>query len=77
MPELGENRLSMEMTQTRRKQNGNKERKRVLRGMKKLVVVVRGHARRYRALLDENWQAKKSLRCETRSAFLPGVGDSI
>jgi hypothetical protein len=51
------NRLSMEMTHTRRKKNSNKERKRVLRQMKKLVVVVRGHARRYRALLDENWQA--------------------
>jgi hypothetical protein len=51
------NRLSLEMTHTRRKHNSNKERKRVLREMKKLVVVVRDHARRYRALLDENWQA--------------------
>ncbi|MBV8328944.1 MAG: hypothetical protein JOZ61_00575 [Verrucomicrobia bacterium] len=51
------NRLSMEMTHTRRKKNGNKERKRVLRQMKKLVAVVRSHARRYRTLLDENWQA--------------------
>jgi len=51
------NRLSMEMTHTRRKKNGKKERKRVLREMKELVGVVRGHARRYRTLLDENWQA--------------------
>jgi len=51
------NRLSMEMTHTRRRKNSNKERKRVLREMKKLVAVVRGHARRYRALLDEHWQA--------------------
>lgn len=51
------NRLSMEMTHTRRRRNSNKERKRVLREMKKLVVVVRGHARRYRTLLEENWQA--------------------
>jgi hypothetical protein len=51
------NRLSMEMTHTRRRKNSNKERKRVLRQMKKLVVLVRGHARRYRTLLDENWQA--------------------
>ena len=51
------NRLSMEMTHTRRKKNSNKERKRVLREMKKLVIVVRGHARRYRTLLDLNWQA--------------------
>ena len=51
------NRLSMEMTHTRRRKNSNKERKRVLRQMKKLGVLVRGHARRYRTLLDENWQA--------------------
>jgi hypothetical protein len=51
------NRLSMEMTHTRRRKNSNKERKRVLREMKKLVVVVRGHARRYRTLLEEHWQA--------------------
>jgi hypothetical protein len=51
------NRLSMEMTHTRRKKNGNKERKRVLREMKRIVTVVRAHAQRYRTLLDENWQA--------------------
>jgi hypothetical protein len=34
-----------------------KERKRVLREMKRIVTVVRAHAQRYRALLDENWQA--------------------
>jgi IS5 family transposase len=51
------NRLSMEMTHTRRKKNGKKERKRVLREMKRIVTVVRAHAQRYRALLDENWQA--------------------
>jgi hypothetical protein len=51
------NRLSMEMTHTRRKKNGKKERKRLLREMKRLVGVVRGHAQRYRRLLDLNWQA--------------------
>ena len=51
------NRLSMEMTHTRRKKNGKKERKRVLRQMKRVVTVVRAHARRYHRLLDENWQA--------------------
>src|SRR6201989_2281779 len=50
------NRLSMEMTQTRRKKNGHKERKR-LREMKAVVTVVRTHAQRYHRLLDENWQA--------------------
>ena len=51
------NRLSMEMTHTRRKKNSNKERKRVLREMKRVVTVVRAHARRYHTLLDENWEA--------------------
>ena len=51
------NRLTMEMTHTRRKKEAKKERKRVLRLMKAEVSVVREHARRYRALLDENWQA--------------------
>src|SRR5208282_3603624 len=51
------NRLSMEMTHTRRKKDSVKERKRVLRQMKKVVVVVRAHAQRYRALLELNWQA--------------------
>jgi hypothetical protein len=41
----------------RRKKDGKKERKRVLREMKRIVTVVRGHARRYHTLLDENWQA--------------------
>ena len=51
------NRLSMEMTHTRRKKNSNKERKRVLREMKRVVTVVRAHAQRYYTLLDLNWQA--------------------
>jgi hypothetical protein len=51
------NRLSMEMTQTRRKKDGGKARKRVLREMKRVVTVVRGHAQRYRTLLEQNWQA--------------------
>jgi hypothetical protein len=51
------NRLSMEMSHTRRKKNGKKERKRVLREMKRVVTVVRAHAQRYYTLLDENWQA--------------------
>ena len=38
------NRLSMKMTHTRRKKNGHKERKRVLREMKAVVTVVRAHA---------------------------------
>ena len=47
------NRLSIEMTQQARRAGSKKGRKRVLRQMKKLVGVVRAHARRHRELLDQ------------------------
>ncbi len=50
------NRLSMEMTQQRRRKESQKGRKRVLRQMKKVVQTVRSHARRHRELLDQNWE---------------------
>ena len=50
------NRLSMTMTQQARRAGGKKERKRVLRQMKKLVKTVRAHARRHRQLLDTQWE---------------------
>ena len=50
------NRLCIEMTHTRRKPDAKKQRKRVLRGMKKLVKLVGGHARRHRELLDRHWE---------------------
>jgi hypothetical protein len=63
------NRLSMEMTHTRRKKNGRKERKRVLREMKRIVTVVRAHAQRYRTLLDEHWQATDWTRPQTEQVL--------
>jgi hypothetical protein len=50
------NRLSLEMTQQARRAGRKKGRKRVLRQMKKLVGVVRAHARRHRELLDQQWE---------------------
>jgi len=50
------NRLSMQMTQQARRSGSKKGRKRVLRGMKKLVGTVRAHARRHRALLEKQWE---------------------
>ena len=47
------NRLCIQMTHSRRQPESRKERKRVLRGMKKLVKVVGRHARRHRDLLDQ------------------------
>jgi hypothetical protein len=50
------NRLSIAMAQQTRRAGRRKGRKRVLRAMKQLVGVVRGHARRHRDLLDQQWQ---------------------
>lgn len=50
------NRLCIAMTHSRRKPQSQKERKGVLRQMKKLVKVVRGHARRHRELLAQAWE---------------------
>ena len=49
------NRLSVEMTHSRRHKESRRERKRVLRSMKKLVNVVARHARKHRELLDSQW----------------------
>ena len=56
------NRLSIQMTQQARRSGGKKERKRVLRQMKQLVGVVRGHARRHRELLDQRWEQTRWTR---------------
>jgi hypothetical protein len=50
------NRLSIEMSQQARRAGSKKGRKRVLRQMKKLVNLVRAHARRHRELLAQNWE---------------------
>src|ERR1035438_8742104 len=50
------NRLCIQMTHSRRQPESRKERKRVLRGMKKVVKVVGRHARKHRDLLDQAWE---------------------
>jgi hypothetical protein len=50
------NRLCIEMGQGRRSAGSARKRKAVLRRMKRLVKVVRGHAVRHRDLLDQRWQ---------------------
>jgi hypothetical protein len=50
------NRLCIDMTHTRAKQDTQRHRKRTLRKMDKIVGTVAGHARRYRLLLDEQWE---------------------
>ena len=58
------NRLSMEMTQQARRAGRKKGRKRVLRQMKKLVRVVRAHARWHRELLDQQWAQTEWTRAQ-------------
>jgi IS5 family transposase len=49
------NRLCIQMTHTRRKPDAKKERKRVLRLMKRMVKTVKAHAQKHRDLLDQAW----------------------
>lgn len=51
----GMNRLCIEMTHSRRREDSKRERKRIFRLMKDLSKVVRNHGRRYRELLEKNW----------------------
>jgi hypothetical protein len=50
------NRLCIEMTHCRRRADGRKQRKRILRLLKKLLKTIDGHAQRHRELLAECWQ---------------------
>jgi hypothetical protein len=62
------NRLSIEMTQQGRRAGSKKGRKRVLRQMKKLVGVVRGHARR-QELLDQQWKRTEWTRAQAEQVL--------
>jgi hypothetical protein len=50
------NRLCIQMTQTRAKPDSPRQRKITLRKMDRVVGTVAAHARRYRKLLDEQWE---------------------
>ena len=50
------NQLCMKMTHARRKKDGKRARKAVLREMKKLSKIIAAHAERHRELLEERWQ---------------------
>jgi hypothetical protein len=54
------NRYAIAMSQARRKADAKKQRKSILRSMKKLTHTVQEHAQRYRSLLDKNF-AKAQL----------------
>jgi IS5 family transposase len=56
--------LAMQMTHTWSEKDSQKQRKKVLRKMDKLVGCVACHARRYRGLLDEQWEQTQWTRGE-------------
>lgn len=50
------NKLSIKMTQTRRKEKGKRKRKRIYREMKKLMKKISKHAEKHMELLDTRWE---------------------
>jgi len=60
------NKLSIEMTHTRKKKDGKKARKKILRRMKKLMKIIEDHARNYHCLLQERWNETGWSELETR-----------
>ena len=50
------NQLCMKMTHARRKKDGKRARKAVLREMKKLSKIIQAHAARHREVLEQRWQ---------------------
>ncbi len=55
------NNLGIAMSQQRRQKDARKQRKRILRKMKKLVKRIEQHARKHRELLEAHWQQKTDL----------------
>jgi hypothetical protein len=73
------NRLCIEMTHTRTKPDSQRHRKKVLRKMDRLIGTVRAHARRYRQLLDQQWQKTAWTRPQAEQALrrIDGVLDQL
>lgn len=62
------NKLSIEMTHTRRRKNGKAARKKVLRRMKQLLKKIGEHARRHLELLEKGW---------SKAGFFPGEWEQL
>lgn len=60
------NNLCIEMTHTRKKKNGKKMRKAILRRMKRLVKIITKHAQNYHALLETYWEETDWSEAEAR-----------
>src|SRR5437868_7770037 len=57
------------MTHTRAKQDSNRHRKVTLRKMDRVVGTVSAHARRYRKLLDEQWEQTEWTRAQAEQVL--------
>lgn len=73
------NRLCIEMTHSPKKTDSKKHRKKVLRKMDKLVGSIAGHAKRYRQLLDQQWEKTEWTRPQAEQVLrrLDGVLEQL
>lgn len=71
------NQLAMQMAQSRRRADSRRQRKRVLRQMKRLNRVVMGHARRYRQKLAETWAEQTDLKAGAVHQILKRIDDML
>jgi hypothetical protein len=63
------NQLCIQMTHASRRTDTQRHRKSTLRQMDKLVGTVRNHARRYRDLLEDNWQKTQWTQAQTQQVL--------
>jgi hypothetical protein len=63
------NKLCMAMSAARRQSDSKKQRKKVLRMMKRLLKVIEGHAARYHQLLDEQWRQTDWTRLQAETVL--------
>lgn len=63
------NGLCIQMTHAARNPDSQRQRKKTLRQMDRVVGIVRNHARRYRALLDEHWQKTQWTRPQAQQVL--------
>ena len=63
------NRLCIQMTHASRRTDTQRHRKKTLRQMDKLVGTVRNHARRYRQLLERNWEKTQWTRAQAQQVL--------
>jgi hypothetical protein len=73
------NGLAIQMTHAWKRADGQRALKQILRQMDRLVGVVRGHARRYRDLLDQAWDQTDWTRAQAEQVLrrIDGVLDQL